>query len=77
MITLRVSSLLSALILLGACSASGRSAAPRAGSGDAKDGLDAVRLVTGETVTGRILEDNGRQVVIDRETVVSAYPRSA
>src|SRR5436190_11237770 len=74
---LRASLLLSALALAGGCSTPARSAPPRAGTGDSKDGLDAVRLVTGETVTGRILEENGRQVTIERETVVSTYPRSA
>jgi hypothetical protein len=77
MATLRTSLILSALLLGSACSTPGRGSPPRAGAGDSKDGLDAVRLVTGETVQGRILEDGGRQVVIERETVVSAYPRSA
>ncbi len=77
MATLRASLTLLALLLISACSTSGRGSAPRAGGGDAKDGLDCVRLVNGESVQGSILEDNGRQVVIERETVVSTYPRGA
>ena len=60
------------LALLSACSSPRGSTPSRAA-----DGQDSVRLVNGETVQGRILEDNGRQVVIERETVVSTYPRNA
>src|SRR3954466_4408941 len=68
---------LAMLALLGACSTAGRGSAPHAGSGDARDGQDTIRLVNGDVVQGRILEDSGRQVVIERESVVSTYPRSA
>jgi hypothetical protein len=77
MSTLRVCSVLATLALLGACTTTGRGAAPHAGNGDARDAQDTVRLTNGDVVQGRILEDSGRQIVIDRETVVSAYPRSA
>ena len=65
------------LALLGACSTPGRGSAPHAGAGDTRDGQDTVRLVNGDVVQGRILEDSGRQVVIERASVVSTYPRSA
>jgi hypothetical protein len=44
---------------------------------DGRDGDDAVRLTNGDVIHGRIVEENGRQVVVERETVVSTYPRSA
>jgi len=69
--------LVAILALLGACSTAGRGSPPHAGTGDARDGQDTVRLVNGDVVQGRILEDSGRQVVIERESVVSTYPRSA
>jgi len=77
MSTLRLASILTALALLGACTATGRGAPPHAGAGDAPDARDTVRLTNGDVVQGRILEDNGRQVVIERESVVSTYPRAA
>lgn len=77
MTMLRASLFLSVLLLSSACSSPSRSSSSRAGYGDATDGLDCVRLVNGESIRGRILEDSGRQVVLERETVVSTYPRSA
>src|SRR3982750_1759943 len=68
---------LAMLALLGACSTPGRGSSPHAGTGDARDGQDTGRLVNGDVVQGRILEDSGRQVVIERESVVSTYPRPA
>ena len=65
------------LALLGACSTPGRGSAPHDGTGDARDGQDTIRLVNGDVIQGRILEDGGRQVVIERASVVSTYPRSA
>ncbi|HZE98292.1 MAG TPA: hypothetical protein VE981_14775 [Planctomycetota bacterium] len=73
----RLCSILAVIALNSACSSPGSSPPPRAGSGDARDGLDSVRLVNGEVVKGRILEDTGRQVILERETVVSTYPRAA
>src|SRR6185295_13667742 len=64
-----------ALILLAACTSPSRSAGPASDPG--KGGEDAVRLTSGETVRGRILEETPRQVILERETVVSAYPRAA
>jgi hypothetical protein len=77
MTILRVPLFLSVLILAAACSTPARGPASTSGSGDAADGPDRIRLVTGETVEGRIVEDGSRQVLLERETVVSAYPRSA
>ncbi len=77
MSTLRVCSLLTTLALLGACTTAGRGPAPHAGNGDTREAQDTVRLTNGDVVQGRILEDGGRQVVIERETVVSTYPRGA
>ena len=68
---LNLCSLLAMLALLGACSTAGRGSAPHAGTGDARDGHDTVRLVNSDVVQGRILEESGRQVVIERESVVS------
>jgi len=77
MTILRVPLFLSVLILTAACSAPARGPASPAGSGDAAEAPDRIRLMTGETVEGRIVEDGSRQVLLERETVVSAYPRSA
>ena len=57
MTTLRASLFLSVLLLSSACSSPGRGSSSRAGSGDATNGLDCVRLVNGESIRGRILED--------------------
>src|SRR6185503_18535599 len=59
------------LLMLAACTASSRPAASSSGDDD------AVRLTSGEVLRGRILEENGRQVVIERENVVSTYPRGS
>ena len=75
--TLRVCSGLATLALLGACTTSGRGGSPHAGKSDARDAPDTVRPTNGDVIQGRILEDSGRQVVNDRESVVSAYPRGS
>src|SRR6185503_5718734 len=72
MSTLRLHSIL-ALLLFSACSAPARHAAPMSGSGDD----DAIRLTSGEVVRGCILQEIGRQVVIERENAVSTYPRGS
>jgi hypothetical protein len=72
MSTLRLHSIFT-LLILAACSAPGRTATPMSGSGDD----DAIRLTSGDVIRGRILEENGRQVVIERESVVSTYPRGS
>jgi len=59
-----------ALLTTAACSSTPRSAAPSSDD-------DAIRLTSGEVVRGRIIEENGRQVVIERENVVSTFPRGA
>ena len=64
---------LSALLTLAACSAPSRLTTPMSGPRDE----DAIRLTSGEVVHGRILEDTPRQVVLERESVVSTYPRAA
>jgi hypothetical protein len=74
MSTLRLSSLF-AILLAAACSAASRPSVPAAMEGG--EGEDAIRLTSGEVVRGRILEETGRQVVIERESVVSTYPRAA
>lgn len=61
------------LLALAACTPPSRSGPSTSGSGDD----DAVRLTSGEVLRGRILEENGRQVVIERENVVSTYPRGS
>src|SRR5207247_19282 len=83
MSTLRVCSVLAAAILAAAstmlsasCSAPARSSSPPAAM-DGGGNEDAIRLSNGEVVRGRILEETPRQVVIERETVVSTYPRAA
>lgn len=63
----------SIVLLLAACSAPTRTATPMSGSPDD----DAIRLTNGEVVRGRIVEENARQVVIERESAVSTYPRGA
>src|SRR5690348_4845367 len=60
---LRVPLFLSVLILAAACSAPARGPASPAGSGDAAEAPDRIRLMTGETVEGRIVEDGSRQVL--------------
>src|SRR3982751_621362 len=77
MFMLRLCAVLVTLALFGACTTAGRGPAPHAGRGDAPDAQDTVRLTNGDVVQGRILEDSGRQVVIDRENVVSTSPRGA
>ena len=76
MSTLRLFSF-SAILLActAACSGPSRSTTPAAMEGG--EGEDAIRLTSGEIVRGRILEESGRQVVIERESVVSTYPRAA
>jgi hypothetical protein len=75
--TLRVCSAAAILLILAACSTSSRSPAPPAASMEGRDGEDSIRLTNGDVVRGRIVEENGRQVVIERESVVSTYPRAA
>jgi len=62
-----------ALLMLAACAAPSRPSSSTSGSGDD----DAVRLTSGEVLRGRILEENARQVVLERENVVSTYPRGS
>jgi hypothetical protein len=77
MSTLRVCSVLATLALLGACTTPGRGSSRHAGKGDARNAQDTVRPTNGDLVQGRLLEDSGRRVVIDRETVVSAHSRGS
>jgi len=74
MSTLRAAA--AALLLLAACSAPARTAAPTSAmDGDGRE--DALRLTNGEVVRGRIVEETPRQVVIERESTVSTFPRAA
>jgi hypothetical protein len=43
------------------------------GSGDD----DAIRLTSGDVIRGRIVEENARAVMIERENMVSSYPRGS
>ena len=61
----------SALMTLAACTSPSRASTPMSGDDD------AIRLTSGDVVRGRILEENNRQVVIERENVVSTYPRGS
>lgn len=64
------------LLALAACSAPAASPRPAA-SPDPAGPDDAIRLTSGETVRGRILEETARHVILERENVVSSYPRAA
>ncbi|HVE41338.1 MAG TPA: hypothetical protein VNM14_15705 [Planctomycetota bacterium] len=75
MFTLRVCSALAILVALASCSTAARSAPTVAMDG--RENEDALRLSNGEVVRGRIVEETARQVVIERENVVSTYPRAA
>jgi hypothetical protein len=75
MVTLRVCSALAALVALASCSTAARPAPCAAMDGREND--DALRLTNGEVVRGRVVEETARQVVIERENVVSTYPRAA
>jgi hypothetical protein len=63
------------LALLLGCAAPRSATSPAAIEGG--EGEDAIRLTSGEVVRGRIVEETGRQVVIERESLVSTYPRAA
>src|SRR4051812_42527261 len=74
MSTLRLCSA-AALVLLASCAAPARSPHPAPMDGSGTE--DAIRLTSGDVVRGRIVEETSRQVVIEREHVVSTYPRAA
>jgi hypothetical protein len=65
------------LLILAGCSGPSRTAASKSGDPENRGGDDTIRLTNGEVVRGRVVEENGRQVVIERESVVSTYPRGA
>ena len=75
MTTLRLCSA-TILLVFAACSAPARSSSPPAAM-EGRDHEDAIRLTNGEIIRGRIVEETARQVVLERETVVSTYPRAA
>ncbi len=71
-----------AIAVLAACAGgSGSAVSPSGGGADrraeAQSSPDVVRLTSGEVVRGRVVEENGRQVVVERDDRVSMYPRSA
>ena len=63
--------------LLAACAGGPGPADPAArGTPGTASPPDAIRLTSGEVVRGRIVEENARQVLLEREDRVSLYPRS-
>jgi hypothetical protein len=77
MSTLRVCSVVAILLILAACSTAPRSSLPPSATAEGREGEDSIRLTNGEVVRGRIVEETARQVVIERESVVSTFPRAA